>query len=55
MDDDSGESIEHTRPNRLTVIDKVTVTSFCSVSMPVDFCRHLVGKTPRNVCHCDSA
>jgi len=23
--------------------------------MPVDFCCHLVGKTPRNVCHCDSA
>jgi len=23
--------------------------------MPVDFCRHLVGKTLRNVCHCDSA
>ena len=42
MDDESGESIEHTRPNRLTVIDRATVTSFCSVSMPVDFCRHLV-------------
>ena len=28
----------------------------CSISMPVDFCRHLVGKkTPGNVCHCDSA
>ena len=23
--------------------------------MPVDLCRHLVGKTPRNVCHSDSA
>jgi len=23
--------------------------------MPVDYCRHLVGKTLRNVCHCDSA
>ena len=23
--------------------------------MPVDFCRHLVGKTLRNVCHCHSA
>jgi len=25
------------------------------MSMPVDFCRHLVGKTLRNICHCDSA
>jgi len=33
----------------------VTVTQFCPVSMPVDFCRHLVGKTPRNVSHCGSA
>ena len=23
--------------------------------MPADFCRHLVGKTLRNVCHCDRA
>ena len=23
--------------------------------MPVNYCRHLVGKTLRNVCHCDSA
>ena len=33
----------------------VTVTSVCSTSMPAAFCRHLVGKTLRNVCHCDSA
>ena len=26
-----------------------------SHSVPVDLCRHLVGKTPRNVCHRDSA
>jgi len=26
----------------------------CSISIPVDFCRHLVGKTLINVCHCDS-
>jgi len=32
-----------------------TVTSFCSVSTPVDFCRHLVGTTSRNVCHCGGA
>ena len=23
--------------------------------MPVDFCHHLIGRTLRNVCHCDSA
>jgi len=34
---------------------RVTVTSVCSTSMPADFCRHLVGITLRNVCHCDSA
>ena len=33
---------------------RVTATQLCSTSMPVDFCRHLVGKTLRNVCHCDS-
>ena len=32
-------------------IHRVTMTRFCSISMPVDFCRHLVGK---NVCYCDS-
>jgi len=26
------------------VIHGVKVTEFCSISMPVDFCRHLVGK-----------
>ena len=31
-------------------IHKVTVTSFWSISMPAVFCRHLVGKTLRNVC-----
>jgi len=36
-------------------IHTVTVTSFCSVSMPVDFCRHLVGKNSEKVCHCHSA
>ena len=36
-------------------IHRVTVTQFCSISMPVDFCRRLVGKTLRNVCHCDRA
>ena len=25
-------------------IHGVTVTQFCSISMPIDFCRHLVGK-----------
>jgi len=35
-------------------IHGVTVASFCSVSMPPDLCRHLVGKTRRNVCHCGS-
>jgi len=35
---------------------RVTVTYvFCSMSVPVGFCRHLVGKTVINVCHCDSA
>jgi len=33
---------------------RVTATQFRSISMPADFCRHLVGKTLRNVCHCDS-
>ena len=36
-------------------IHRVTVTQFCSISMLVDFCRHFVGKTLRNVYHCDSA
>jgi len=36
-------------------IHEVTVTLFCFISMPVDFCRHLVGKTVRNDCHCDGA
>ena len=36
-------------------IHRVTVTKFCSVFLPVDFCRHFVGKTLRNVCRCDSA
>ena len=45
-------------PTPTTIIyspHRVTVTEFCSISMPVDFCRHLVGKTLINVCHCDSA
>jgi len=29
---------------QLSLIHKVTVKSFCSTSVPVDFCRHLVGK-----------
>jgi len=33
----------------------VKVTQFRSISMPAGFRRHLVGKTPRNVCHCDIA
>jgi len=37
------------------VIHRATVAYFCPVSMPVDFCRHLVGKNLRNVCHCDRA
>ena len=36
-------------------IRSATVTQFRSISMPVDVYRHLVGKTPRNVCHSDSA
>ena len=36
-------------------IHRVTVTSLCSISMPVNFSRHVVGRTVRNVCHCDSA
>jgi len=40
----------------LMLIHNVTMTWFCSISsMPVYFCRHLVGKTLRNVCHCDDA
>jgi len=34
---------------------RATVTSFCSTSVPVGFCRRLVGKTLRSVCRCDSA
>ena len=34
-------------------IQRVTITQFRSVSMPAGFRRHLVGKTPRNVCSCD--
>jgi len=48
------ESRVHRISNRSS-IHKVTVTQFCSISMSVDFCRHLVGKTLRNVCHRDSA
>jgi len=39
----------------LWAIHRVTVTWFRSIPMLAGFRRHLVGKTLRNVCHCDSA
>jgi len=43
-------------PSRRHVrIHSVTVTLCRAVSMPVDFRRHLVGKTPRNVSRRDGA
>ena len=36
-------------------IHRLTVTSFRSISMPVGFRRHFVGKSLINVCYCDTA
>jgi len=52
---------------RWVIINKLVRTHLCQlvyigqqwrnnrpISMPVDYCRHLVGKTPRSVCRCES-
>jgi len=39
--------------NSVKALKVVTMTSFCSISMPADFRRHFVGKTLRNVSCCD--
>ena len=39
----------------LVVADIGPLNGCVCVSMPVDFCRHLVGKTLTDVCHRDSA
>jgi len=52
LDADSGPQPD---PQSNTNVHRSTVTKFRSVSMPAGFRRHLVGKTPRNDCHCDIA
>jgi len=38
-----------------SVMHRVTVTQFRSISMPAGFRRHFVGKTLINVSYCDTA
>jgi len=49
------DTMYNTRTHAVTHIHRVSVTSFRFISMPASFRRHLVGKTLRNVCHCDIA